>query len=114
MSGAKHHSLCVRLGRDNTITVFDPSTLPHTDELIPLLVIAVDVISLGYQGVQIDEMQLSNGRFIHAMEVNLRTPEGQIMQDVAKQIEHGEQPPSSADVLLMIKNASTQAGGFHG
>jgi hypothetical protein len=114
MSAIKSQSLCIQLGRDNTINVFDPSMLPHTDELSQILIIAIDVISSGYQGVRVDELRLSNGRHIQAMDVNLDTPEGRIMKYVGTKIGRGEKPPSSAEVLVMIKNASTQAGGFHG
>ena len=63
----------------DTLYVIDPDTLPQTNDLKPIMYIVAAVINAGYDGVQVDEKRLANGRYFQAVNVNLATPEGQLI-----------------------------------
>ncbi len=66
----------------DTLYVIDPDTLPQTNDLKPIMYIVAAVINAGYDGVHVDEKQLSDGRYFQAVNVNLATPEGQLISDL--------------------------------
>ena len=72
-------SIVFYLDRSDTVQVIDPSSLPHSDDVNPLMLIAAAVINAGYAGVIVDEKRLACGRILQALNTNIATPEGRIL-----------------------------------
>lgn len=89
--------------RSNELHIVDPEAIPHSDELSPLLQLAVDVINAGHKGVAIDELKLKNGRFVYSLEGDIATPEGAVMQKLSNELEKGRPLPTAATVLEAIR-----------
>ena len=79
--------------------------IPHFDDGHPVLNIVVDIINAGYEGVVIDEQRLSNGRYFHALNANLATPEGRIVSGLQSSFEAGEEIPTAREVIEAINHA---------
>ena len=91
--------------RNDNLQIIDPDAVPHADEPNSLIQIAAAVMRAGYAGVMIDETQLSNGRFIHYLSVNTKTPEGIVMKRLGNDFDLGRSIPSESDVLSLIADA---------
>lgn len=98
-------SLVFYWDRADNLNLIDPDVIPHFDGGHPLLNIVVDIINAGYEGVVIDEQRLSNGRYFHALNVNLATPEGQIVSALQAAYDAGEKISSSREVIESINLA---------
>lgn len=96
-------SLVFVRSRSNELHIVDPEAIPHSDELSPLLQLAVDVIKAGYKGVAIDELKLKNGRYVYSLEGDLATPEGAVMQKLSMALDEGRPLPNAATVLEAIR-----------
>lgn len=72
-------SILMYLDRGDTVHVLDSSSLPHTNEISPLMLIVAEIIIAGFKGVMVDEYRLANGRYFQALNVDKKTPEGQII-----------------------------------
>ncbi len=99
------NSLLVHLSRSGEVIVSDCDDIPHTDDLAPIMQIAISVLNAGYTGIAVDELPLSNGRFAQALEVNLATPEGQIFQLLSAISCADEKLPSPQEVLTALEAA---------
>lgn len=77
-------SIIFYLDRSETLKVIDSSSLPHSDDLNPLMLIAAAVINAGYAGVVVDECRMENGRNFQALNTNIATPEGRILAVLCK------------------------------
>ena len=95
-------SLVLVLSRSNDLHIVDPDAIPHSDDLSPLLKIAVAVINKGYRGVAIDELKLKDGRFVHSMDADISTPEGKVIQKLAIALDEGRPLPDTPTVLEAI------------
>jgi hypothetical protein len=82
--------------------IFDPDDVPHTDDLSPIMLLAAAVISEGYAGVAVDELQLTSGRYVQSMDVNLATHEGVLFQELSSVAMSGGTLPSAQAVLTML------------
>jgi hypothetical protein len=91
-----------------TLHVLDPEALPQTEQLSPILEIATAVIRTGLKGVRVDQQQMANGRYLLAMDVNIETLEGQILQRLGELQAAGQVLPSARAVLSMISQAYQQ------
>lgn len=100
-------SLVFYWDRADNLNLIDPDVIPHSDDRHPVLAIVVDVINAGYDGVVIDEQQLSNGRYFQALNVNLATPEGRIISAIQSSFEAGQAIPSPREVVEAINHAYT-------
>lgn len=99
-------------GRSGQIRLVDANTIPHTDDLHPILLIAAAVINAGYHGVAVDELKLSSGRFVQHLEVDLATPEGQILQGLSAHVGSSGTLPAPNDVVALIEQQySSDKGG---
>jgi hypothetical protein len=105
-------SLVFHLSRSGELRIFDPSSVPHFDDPVPLLAIAVAVMSAGYRGIAIDELRLSNGRYCHCLEVDFSTPEGKLLQELSRAHDRGEPMPRTQSVLDALARANA-AGETH-
>lgn len=94
--------------RSNELHIVDPDAIPHSDELSPLLQLAVEVIKAGHKGVVIDELKLKNGRFVYSLEGDLATPEGLVMQKLSTALEEGRPLPTAPAVLEAIRHIYTK------
>lgn len=90
--------------RSNELHIVDPEAILHSDELSPLLQLAVEVIKAGHKGVAIDELKLKNGRYVYSLEGDLATPEGAVMQKLSKALDEGRPLPKAATVLEAIRS----------
>lgn len=96
-------SLVLVLSRSNDLHMVDPDAIPHSDDLSPLIKLAVAVINKGYRGVAIDELKLKNGRYVYSLEGDLATPEGAVMQKLSTALDEGRPLPNAATVLEAIR-----------
>ena len=96
-------SMIFYLDRSDTVQVIDPSSLPHSDDVNPLMLIAAAVINAGFDGVIIHEQRLANGRYFQALNTNIATPEGRILEALSK-LEPAKLPTPKA-VLEDIRRA---------
>ncbi len=72
-------SILVYQDRSDTVHVVDSSSLPHTNNISPLMLIVLEIMLAGYKGLTVDEQRLADGRYFQALNVDRNTPEGQIM-----------------------------------
>ena len=105
------NSVVLYHGRDDNLYVVDPDCIPHFDDMPPLLQIAAAIIQAGFNGVIVDEKQLSNGRFVQYLASNSATPEGRILADVSGVLNAGMPLPSTATVLESIRKEYDKCGG---
>ena len=98
------NSIVFYLDRNDTICLIDPDTVPHSGDTNPLMLIVVDVINAGFNGARIDALKLSNGRYLHVLNVDIETPEGAFLSSLAMQIENGQDVPTSESVLRSIQD----------
>ena len=103
------NSILLYLDRSNSVQVVDSESLPHTEGLSPIMLIAVAVINAGYRGVIIDEQRMANGRIFQALNSNMVTPEGRIVADLCK-LDPSSLPTPQA-VVEMIRRANRISNG---
>ena len=96
-------SVIFYLDQSDKMKIIDSSSLRHSDDLNPLMLIAVAVINAGFDGVIIDEQRLANGRYFQALNTNIATPEGRILEALSK-LEPAKLPTPKA-VLEDIRRA---------
>ena len=77
-------SLIFYWDRSNHLNIVDSGAISHFKNGHPVLNIVVDIINAGYHGVMIDEQRLSNGKYFHALSVDLNSPEGAIISAIQK------------------------------
>ena len=99
----KKKTLLAYRDRADVIRLIDPETLPHTDGLAPITLVAVAIINAGYKGVIVDSHRMANGRYLHALYVDLATIEGRFM----KLLELLDQSdfPTPEEVVQIIRTA---------
>ena len=100
-------------GRDNNLYVVNPDCIPHFDDIPPLMRIAAAIIDVGYDGVIVDEKQLSNGRFVHCLATNSATPEGRVLAELSVAHSAGKPLPSISAVMTAIRRGYDGCGGSH-
>jgi hypothetical protein len=89
--------------RSNDLHIVHPDAIPHSDDLSPLVQLAIDVIKAGHKGVAIDELKLKNGRYVHSLESDIATPEGAVMLKLSTTLDDGRPLPNAAIVLEAIR-----------
>ena len=98
-------------GRDDNLYVVNPDCISHFDDTPPLMRIAAAIMQAGYDGVVVDEKQLSNGRFVHCLAANSATPEGRILAGVSEAHSAGKPLPSTAAVMAAIRHEYDRCRG---
>ena len=98
-------SLVFHLSRSGELQIFESSSIPHFDDPVPLMAVAVAVLSAGYHGIAIDELQLANGRYCQCLEVDLSTPEGKLLQELSRVHDRGGSMPRVQSVLDALARA---------
>ena len=101
-------SILFYLDRSESLQVIDPDTLSHSDDLTPLTHIILAVVNAGYGGVIMDEERLANGRYFQALNVNLDTPEGNVIKDLQGVPENALPTPQA--VIEIIRGLHEQYG----
>ena len=94
--------------RSNDFHIVDSDAIPHSDDLSPLMQLAVEVIKAGYMGVAIDELKLQNGRFVNLMDVDRLSPEGVVMKKLSLALDVGRPLPDAPTVLEAIRRIYEQ------
>lgn len=107
-------SLVFYVNRANDIHLIEPETLPHFEDFHPILPIAAAIIKAGYEGVAVDERCLSNGRWFQAVDVNLATPEGRLLQRLSSILDSGGLLPSPDAVVAAIRDHYEGTAGGDG
>jgi hypothetical protein len=102
-------SVIFYLDRSDTVQVIDSDSLAHTDDLSPIMHIAVAVIRAGYDGVVIDQHRMANGRYFQALNTDIATPEGKILCELCK-LDPAVLPTPDA-VLESIRKVYRHIGG---
>lgn len=103
-------SIVFLLNRANELHIIDPDTLPHSDDLHPIVEIVVAVLNAGFEGVAVDEKRLANGRYFQSVDVNLATPEGLILHRLQQIAESGGQLPTPELVVDAIRQQYARTG----
>jgi hypothetical protein len=103
-------SIVFLLNRANELHVIDPDSVPHSDGIHPIILIAAAVINAGFEGVAVDQMRLSDGRYFQAIDVNLATPEGVILHRLQQIAELGSQLPTPELVVDAIRRQYARTG----
>jgi hypothetical protein len=101
-------SILLFASRSGDIHIFDSSSIEHFDDGAPLLNLAIPVLIAGYQGIAIDELKMENGRYFHALEVNIATQEGAIFAQLQEDFENGIPLPTPSKLLDRIARAYKQ------
>jgi hypothetical protein len=102
-------SILLYLDRSETVQIIDSDSLPHTDDLSPIMLIAAAVINAGYAGVIVDEQRMANGRYFQALNTDIATPEGKILCELSK-LDPAVLPTPEA-VLDSIRKVYRHLGG---
>lgn len=92
----------------DALHAIDLRKISHTDDLIPIMKIAGDVMKAGYKGVVVDECQITTGAFFQALNVDIETHEGEIVNFLCT-VDPAELP-SSEVILRTIKCAYKTQG----
>ena len=95
-------SIIFHLDRGNHLHILETNAIPHFDTFPPLLIHAAALINAGFKGVAIDEIRLANGRYCHALDVDMASPEGKVMQDLHDLHAAGGCLPSSQQVIKAV------------
>jgi hypothetical protein len=103
-------SLVLLLSRANELHLVDPDALPHSEGLHPIILIAAAIINAGYEGVAVDQLRLSDGRYVQSMSVNLSTPEGLILQRLQRIVDADGVLPEVNSVLGDIRRHYSEIG----
>jgi hypothetical protein len=80
--------------------------VPFTEELSPLLEIAAAVVNAGYAGVRVIEFQLINGRYVHILQVQETTPEGEYLAELSALQKRGKPLPTFQKALATLQRRS--------
>lgn len=89
--------------RGDNLNIIDPGSLPHEDEPKPIMLIAGAVMKAGYKGVIVDQHLMSNGKYMHALNVDTSTPEGRIVGFLSRCAEEDLLEPEA--VVTVIRRA---------
>jgi hypothetical protein len=103
-------SLVFLHNRANELHVIDPDSVPHSDGIHPITLIAAAVINAGFEGVAVDQVRLSDGRYFQAIDVNLATPEGVILHRLQQIAKSGGQLPTPELVVDAIRQQYARTG----
>jgi hypothetical protein len=93
------NSIVMHLSRSDEVTITELEDIAQTDDLHPIIKIAAAVINAGYLGVAVDEMKTADGRYVQALDVDLATAEGKMLQALSSLYEQGIKMPEAQTVL---------------
>lgn len=93
------NSTVMHLSRSDEVTIAELEDIAQTDDLHPIIKIAAAVINAGYLGVAVDEMKTADGRYVQALDVDLATPEGRMLQTLSNLFQQGIKMPEAQTVL---------------
>ncbi len=105
----KKNSLLAYRDRGDVIHIVDADALPHTDGLAPITLVAIAIINAGYKGVIVDSYRMANGRYLHALNVDLATIEGRFLRLL--EATNRSTWPSPEEFVQIIRDAYEDAEG---
>lgn len=97
------------------ISIFDPEIAPRIEEdatAYHKAEVCIAILNAGYQGIDLVELQLANGRFVQSISCQHGTPEGEIYAEVCRAADEGYLVPVD-QVLAAIEKLYIQTGGHH-
>lgn len=116
-NSTQYESLVIAATPDfKEISIFDPDTAPRIEEDSSAhykAEVCIAILNAGYQGVDLAELKLANGRFVQSIAYQHGTPEGEIYAEVCRAADEGYLAPID-QVLAAIKQLYIQDGGHHG
>ena len=116
-SSNEYESLVIATPPDfKEIAIFDPDTVPRIEEDTSACYkaeVCIAILNAGYQGVDLAELKLANGRFVQSIAYQHGTPEGEIYAEVCRAADEGYLVPVD-QVLAAIEKIYDQEGGHHG
>lgn len=98
------------------ISIFDPDRALRIEEDASAYYkaeVCIAILNAGYQGVDLAELKLGNGRFVQSIAYQHGTPEGEIYAEVCRAADEGYLVPVD-QVLAAIEKIYDQEGGHHG
>ena len=116
-NSTEYESLVIAATPDfKEISIFDPETAPRIEEDASAFYkaeVCIAILNVGYQGVDLAELKLANGRFVQSIAYQHGTPEGEIYAEVCRAADEGYLVPVD-QVLAAIEKIYDQEGGHHG
>lgn len=116
-NSTQYESLVIAATPDfKDISIFDRDTAPRIEEdasTYHKADVCIAILNAGYQGVDLVELQLANGRFVQSISCQHGTPEGEIYAEVCRAADEGYLVPVD-QVLAAIEKLYIQTGGHHG
>ncbi len=103
-------SIIFYLDRSGSVNIVASTDLPHTNDLNPIMKIAEFILHAGYTGVIIDQYRMANGRYFQALNVDLASPEGRVI-DSLKNIDQASLP-TPQNILEKIRSEYRRNGGL--
>lgn len=95
--------LILYVDRGSRLHIVEPSSLENFDDYHPVLQIAVNLMNAGFEGLEIDEKLMSNGKYFQALNTDLSTREGKLLYDISQKYSRGEPLPSLTEVIAQIR-----------
>ena len=115
-NSTQYESLVIAATPDyKEISIFDPDKAPRIEEDASAYYkaeVCIAILNAGYQGVDLAELKLSNGRFAQSIACQHGTPEGEIYAEVCRAADEGYLVPVD-QVLAAIEKLYIQTGGHH-
>ena len=88
--------------RNDDVHMIEGDSLEHHEPCHPVIMLAIDVMGAGYEGVIVDAERISNGRAFIALQTNDQTPEGRIVENLYHNYWPGQRLPSKKQLLKKI------------
>jgi len=96
--------------KSGKLHLIDSEALDKTNEklnldLHPVLNVVMEILQAGYAGVVVDEMELPNGKYFQAINTDMASPEGRIVNKLISDFDDTKQFPEATEILEQIKKA---------
>ena len=95
--------------RNDDIQIFERDALEHHEPCHPVVMLAIDVMGAGYEGVIVDAEKMSNERAFIALQTNDQTPEGRIIENLYRNYWPGQRLPSKKKKKKKIASNYTKS-----
>lgn len=113
----QYDSLVIAITPDyKQITVCNPAMVPRIEDDSSAnhrAEVCIAILNAGYQGVDLVERRLANGRYVQSISYQPGSPEGEVYAEVCRAADEGYLVPID-QVLAAIKQIYNQDGGHHG
>jgi hypothetical protein len=112
----QYESLVIAITPDyKQVTICDPATVPRIEDdpsANHRAEVCIAILNAGYEGIDLVERRLANGRYVQSISYLPDSPEGEVYEEVCRAADEGILVPVK-QVLAAIKQLYIQAGGHH-